>query len=189
MHCRSIKTDLGAAQRTVLHSVVTSQVRRARLPSGSGFDRVGCGCSQEAHANISQRHEAIQDQLPREDYNYKGLVASIKDRFESLRAVVSVLEAAVLEQAQLCHEDNVAKLKEEMGTCAALENELATNLGITRDFVWAEDQRDVRAPPKVARSDMRLAEIAEMSLEQAAVQPPSAVLSTDCHFLWYRRWW
>jgi len=47
-----------------------------------------------------------------------------------------------------------------------LENELATNLGITRDFVWAEEHKDVRAPPKVARSDMRLAEIAEMSLEQ-----------------------
>jgi len=32
--------------------------------------------------------------------------------------VVDVLEAAVLEQAQLCHEDNVSKLKEEMGNDA-----------------------------------------------------------------------
>jgi len=73
-------------------------------------------------------------------------------------------------QAQLCHEDNIVKLKEEMSTCAALESELNSNLAVTRDFVWSEDQKDTRAPPKVARSDMRLAEIAEMSLDQVVVE-------------------
>jgi len=146
---RSIQADLGAAQRTVLQSVISSQ---------------------EAYENISQRHGDIKAQLPKEEESYADLVANIGTNFGNLRAVIDVLETAVLEQAQLCHEDNIAKLKDELGTCAALEAELDANLSITREFVWAEDQRDARAPPKVARSDMRLAEIAEMSLEQVVAE-------------------
>jgi len=107
----------------------------------------------------------MKSQLPRESTEYTAHASTITAKFEQLRTVIDVLEAAVLEQAQLCHEENVAKLREEAETCAALEAELAANLEITRNFVWDVAQ-DSRAPPKVARADMRLTEIAEMSMEQ-----------------------
>merc|ERR1711907_173870 len=136
--------DLTAAQRTVLHSVMSSQ---------------------EAFCNIHHRNSVMKSQLPRESTEYTAHASTITAKFDQLRTVIDVLEAAVLEQAQLCHEENVAKLREEAETCAALEAELAANLEITRNFVWDVAQ-DSRAPPKVARADMRLTEIAEMSMEQ-----------------------
>merc|ERR1712072_1339602 len=102
--------------------------------------------------------------IPSEEAQYNMQQQTVRTKFDKLRAVIDVLEAAVLEQADMCHAENMGKLTAEVEKCTAFEAELEAELNITKEFVWSEGEEG-KAPPKVARADMRLVEMSELAMD------------------------
>eukprot|EP00658_Telonema_sp_P-2_P010157 TRINITY_DN13826_c0_g1_i3.p1 TRINITY_DN13826_c0_g1~~TRINITY_DN13826_c0_g1_i3.p1 ORF type:complete len:298 (-),score=85.72 TRINITY_DN13826_c0_g1_i3:291-1184(-) len=154
---RSIRADLGPAQKSVFETLLNVEA--------SGIQR------------LQERRSKLAEMVPSFKEGHRQQRAALKAKFDRLREVVRVLEEAVLEKSEVCYEEDLLVVTQELQKCTDLEAEMANNMAMARAFIWDEGYKNSKAPAAVAHADLSLMEITQIPFDAVETRDTTELIN------------